>query len=335
MVFSQFPVRGIQPHARGSDETEHGGTLMAYDFEPAALAPRWCATSTISGSAPTAARWSTHRANKLRVIDVGADLPEDEEEPKVADRVQPPQRIPRFEPRSACWSNRAANGAKCTPKPGACSASSSGTKGCRASIGMRSTRVTRRCCRGLRTRVELSDLIWEMQGELGTSHAYEIGGDFRVPPQYRRGFLGADYVWDEAAGGYRITRIYRGDSWDRELDSPLAEPGLDVRTGDVIVALGGRERQPRGARRTHCSSISPRATISLTLVRDGERRRVLRAHAARRTDAALPGLGRGKPADRARAHRAAASATCTSRTWDRGGSPNSTAAFYPSSTWRA
>jgi tricorn protease len=92
----------------------------------------------------------------------------------------------------------------------------------------------------VRTRGELSDLIWEMQGELGTSHAYEYGGDYRVPPQYQRGFLGADLEWDEARGGYRIQRIYRGDSWNRDSDSPLAEPGLDVREGDVVVAIGGK-----------------------------------------------------------------------------------------------
>ena len=91
----------------------------------------------------------------------------------------------------------------------------------------------------LRTRGELSDLLWEMQGELGTSHAYEMGGDYRKPPQYRRGFLGADLRWDAAAGGYRIVRILRGDSWDRAVDSPLAEPGLGIEVGDVIVAVGG------------------------------------------------------------------------------------------------
>ena len=32
------------------------------------------------------------------------------------------------------------------------------------------------------TRGELSDLIWELQGELGTSHAYEMGGDHRPGP---------------------------------------------------------------------------------------------------------------------------------------------------------
>jgi tricorn protease len=91
----------------------------------------------------------------------------------------------------------------------------------------------------VRTRTELSDLIWEMQGELGTSHAYEWGGDHRVPPQYQRGFLGADFAWDPPRG-YRIERIYRGDSWNREGDSPLAEPGLDIREGDVLVAIGGK-----------------------------------------------------------------------------------------------
>ena len=76
----------------------------------------------------------------------------------------------------------------------------------------------------VRTRGEFSDLIWEMFGELGTSHAYEIGGDHRHPPQYKRGFLGADLVWDDDVKGYRILKIYRGDSWNRDSDSPLAEP---------------------------------------------------------------------------------------------------------------
>ena len=98
----------------------------------------------------------------------------------------------------------------------------------------------------VRTRTELSDLIWEMQGELGTSHAYEWGGDYREPPQYQRGFLGADLRWDEERGGYRIERIYRGDSWNRESDSPLAEPGLDVHEGDCIVAIGGKAPLARG-----------------------------------------------------------------------------------------
>ena len=39
------------------------------------------------------------------------------------------------------------------------------------------------------TRAEFSDLVWEMQGELGTSHAYETGGDYRKPPAVALGHL--------------------------------------------------------------------------------------------------------------------------------------------------
>lgn len=92
----------------------------------------------------------------------------------------------------------------------------------------------------VRTRSELSDLIWEMQGELGTSHAYEFLGDYEPPKSYRRGFLGADLSYDEAAKGYKIDKIFRGDSWEADADSPLAEPGLNIHEGDVIMAVGGQ-----------------------------------------------------------------------------------------------
>ncbi|MBX9877691.1 MAG: PDZ domain-containing protein [Candidatus Obscuribacterales bacterium] len=92
----------------------------------------------------------------------------------------------------------------------------------------------------VRTRSELSDLIWEMHGELGTSHVYEFLGDHRHPPYYQQGFLGADISFDEKKTAYRIDRIIRGDSWDRGCDSPLAEPGVNVNEGEFIVAVGGR-----------------------------------------------------------------------------------------------
>ena len=33
----------------------------------------------------------------------------------------------------------------------------------------------------------------------------------------------------------------RGDSWNPQSDSPLAEPGLNVREGDVLAAIGGKK----------------------------------------------------------------------------------------------
>ncbi|MBT7808756.1 peptidase [Candidatus Poribacteria bacterium] len=89
-------------------------------------------------------------------------------------------------------------------------------------------------------RSEFSDLMWEMQGELGTSHAYEMGGDYPAGPNYPQGFLGADLGHDAEAGGYRIESIVHGDSWDEASDSPLSRPGVGVRAGDLLVAVGGQ-----------------------------------------------------------------------------------------------
>ena len=91
----------------------------------------------------------------------------------------------------------------------------------------------------VRTRSEVSDLIWEMQGELGTSHAYEFGGDYRRAQSYHQGFLGVDLAYENKRKGYRIERIFRGDSWLSFVTSPLARPGLNVVEGDCIVSING------------------------------------------------------------------------------------------------
>jgi tricorn protease len=90
------------------------------------------------------------------------------------------------------------------------------------------------------SRAEFSDLMWEMQGELGTSHCYELGGDYRQEPGYPLGFLGAEVTYDATAGGWRINHIVHGDAWDPETDSPLNAPGLNIETGDVLLAVNGR-----------------------------------------------------------------------------------------------
>lgn len=95
------------------------------------------------------------------------------------------------------------------------------------------------------SRAELSDLFWELQGELGTSHAYEIGGEYRPGPDYRQGFLGVDWRYDSGSGRFHVERVLQGDSWKADATSPLNRPGVDVRTGDAIVAING---QPVGRR---------------------------------------------------------------------------------------
>jgi tricorn protease len=99
------------------------------------------------------------------------------------------------------------------------------------------------------TRSELSDLIWEMQGELGTSHAYEMGGDHRKPPQIALGHLAAQTRFVDDEQGYEITHIVAGDAWDAGADSPLNAVGVEARVGERIVAVNGqrvsRERPPQ------------------------------------------------------------------------------------------
>ncbi|MBD2104719.1 S41 family peptidase [Leptolyngbya sp. FACHB-261] len=90
------------------------------------------------------------------------------------------------------------------------------------------------------TRSEFSDLVWEMQGELGTSHAYEYGGDYRKAPPYQVGFLGADFTYDSAADGYRVAHVVQGDSWQDKVDSPLHRLGVNVQVGDLLLAVNGQ-----------------------------------------------------------------------------------------------
>ncbi|MFI6600963.1 PDZ domain-containing protein [Nonomuraea sp. NPDC050536] len=116
------------------------------------------------------------------------------------------------------------------------------------------------------TRGEFSDLLWELHGELGTSHAYESGGEYRPGPDYRQGKLGVD--WDYRDGVYHIGAIVTGDPWDPAATSPLNRLGVDVRRGDAVLAINGT---PIGAAGTPNERLVNQAgqEVELTLRRDG------------------------------------------------------------------
>ncbi|MFA5505613.1 MAG: S41 family peptidase [Vulcanimicrobiota bacterium] len=94
------------------------------------------------------------------------------------------------------------------------------------------------------TRREFSDLLWEFQGELGTSHAYEYGGDYRPGPYYAQGKLAATLKWDGRARGYRILEIAEGDPRSETETSPLRVLHHPLEPGDVLTAVNGHPVSP-------------------------------------------------------------------------------------------
>ncbi|MBO1336968.1 S41 family peptidase [Streptomyces sp. VRA16 Mangrove soil] len=98
------------------------------------------------------------------------------------------------------------------------------------------------------THDDLVDLLWEVQGELGTSHAYVVPRGGGGSAARRQGLLGADISRHEdgpqGAAQWRIDRVLPSETSDPRARSPLAAPGVAVRAGDAIVAVGGRPVDP-------------------------------------------------------------------------------------------
>lgn len=94
----------------------------------------------------------------------------------------------------------------------------------------------------LATHDDLVDLLWEVHGELGTSHAYVIPrGGYGGGP--RQGLLGAD-ISRHQDGSWRVDRILPSETSDPDARSPLAAPGVAVRPGDAILAVSGHPVDP-------------------------------------------------------------------------------------------
>ncbi|MFG2314988.1 S41 family peptidase [Streptomyces tendae] len=90
---------------------------------------------------------------------------------------------------------------------------------------------------------EFADLLREVLGELGTSHAYVVAARRNEgPAHYQRwqGLLGANIVCRD--GQWVAKRILPGDSSDSKARSPLA--GTGIRDGAVLTHVDGRPVDP-------------------------------------------------------------------------------------------
>ncbi|MFO0969165.1 MAG: PDZ domain-containing protein [Gemmataceae bacterium] len=88
-------------------------------------------------------------------------------------------------------------------------------------------------------RADLTYVIGEMISELNVGHAYVGGGDLPKLNRIQTGLLGAELEQDKT-GFYKIARILKGSSWDKNLRCPLDELGVNVSAGEYIVALNGK-----------------------------------------------------------------------------------------------
>jgi tricorn protease len=89
------------------------------------------------------------------------------------------------------------------------------------------------------SRMDLNYLFAEMLGEITVGHLGVGGGDVPRAERVPTGLLGADYVIEN--GRYRFARVYSGENWNPQFQAPLTQPGVNVKSGEYLLAVDGRE----------------------------------------------------------------------------------------------
>lgn len=95
---------------------------------------------------------------------------------------------------------------------------------------------------------DFADLLWEVVGELGSSHAYVDAAAWGYPASEPVGLLGAD-LSRGADGRWRVDTVLPAESSDVHARSPLAGPGAAVMEGETLLAVDGRPVPPEGPAR--------------------------------------------------------------------------------------
>ena len=89
----------------------------------------------------------------------------------------------------------------------------------------------------VKNRLDLTYVIGGMISELAVGHAYVDGGDHIKIDEHHIGMLGAEM--ERSGNGFKIKKILRGAPDREELRSPLLEPGMNIKEGDIITAVDG------------------------------------------------------------------------------------------------
>ena len=95
---------------------------------------------------------------------------------------------------------------------------------------------------GIASRNDLTYLFQEMLGNMVVSHMGTGGGDTPEVKRVQTGLLGCDY--EVADGRYRFARVYSGENWNPQLLAPLTQPGVNVKAGEYLLEVNGRDVRP-------------------------------------------------------------------------------------------
>ncbi|HXA19572.1 MAG TPA: PDZ domain-containing protein [Thermoanaerobaculia bacterium] len=88
-------------------------------------------------------------------------------------------------------------------------------------------------------RADLSYLFREMLNQLTIGHMFIRGGDMLETKSVPGGLLGCDFQVEN--GRYRFARVYNGENWNPEMQAPLTQPGVNVKAGEYLISVGGRD----------------------------------------------------------------------------------------------
>lgn len=92
--------------------------------------------------------------------------------------------------------------------------------------------------KNIASRDDLNYLFTDMLGEISIGHMWAEGGDIPSVRGVPGGLLGADYSFEN--GRYRLARVYDGERWNPGLTAPLAQPGVNAKAGEYILAIDGK-----------------------------------------------------------------------------------------------
>lgn len=92
-------------------------------------------------------------------------------------------------------------------------------------------------------RSDLNYLFVEMLNQLTVGHMFISGGDLPDVKRVPGGLLGADYTIDQ--NRYRFARVYNGENWNPQVKAPLTQPGVNVKAGEYLLAVNGRDLTAR------------------------------------------------------------------------------------------